>query len=91
MMIARFRMLECGVNYRGTMKEICLQCKAVGDENHRLNHCIKYRMVNLYDIVQKVPFENIYSSDVQTLKQIIPYIEKVWNTRNANGTMNEYK
>ena len=87
-MIARFRMLECGVNYKGSLKEICKQCKILDDEDHRMNHCINYRLINLYDNKQKVDFKDIYSSDVQTLRQIIPHIERVWNTRNANGVMN---
>ena len=87
-MIARFRMLECGTNFKGTICEICRICRTVDDESHRLNYCKKYRHINLYDEECKVTFSDIYSSDVNVLKQMIPYIDKVWNTRNANGTMN---
>ena len=87
-MTARFHMLECGTNFKGTLSEICRLCRTVDDENHRLNHCKTYRSTNLYDETRKVNFNDIYSSDVNILKQIIPYIDKVWNTRNANGSMN---
>ena len=87
-MIARFRMLECGANFKGTMNEMCKLCKTIDDESHRLNHCKLYRCNNFYDKTEKVQFSDIYSSDVQVLKQMIPHIEKVWNTRNANGSMN---
>ena len=87
-MIARFRMLECGINFKGTMSEICKHCSTLDDENHRLNECKMYRSINLYDEMQKVSFRDIYSSDINVIKQLIPYIERVWNTRNANGSMN---
>ena len=87
-MIARFRMLECGANFKGTMNEMCRQCKTIDDENHRLNYCKVYRSINLYDRTPKIAFEDVYSSDVQTMKQMIPHIERVWNIRNANGKMN---
>ena len=41
-MIARFRMLKYGVNFKGSLKEICNHCKIVDDENHRLNYCKNY-------------------------------------------------
>ena len=40
-MIARYGLLECGRNYKGTINEICDQCCTKDDENHRLNHCPK--------------------------------------------------
>ena len=89
-MIARFHMLECGTNYKGTMSEMCKYCKAVDNENHRLNYCKHYRNINLYDKTQKVSFNDIYQSDINTVRHIIPYIEKVWNTHNANGSMNQF-
>ena len=87
-LIARFRMLECGINFKGTMSEICRLCGTIDDENHRLNHCRKYQHINLYDEPRKVTFNDVYSSDPDILKQMIPFIDKVWNTRNANGSMN---
>ena len=86
-MLARFRMLECGRNFKGSMKETCNTCNTEDDENHRFNHCKKYRSTNFYGSTNQVPFETVFSDDVITLKKVIPLICQVWNTRNANGTM----
>ena len=87
LVIARFHMLECGSNFKGSQCEICQTCKVQDDENHRLNYCKKYRLINRFDIDEKFPFENIYSTDVETIRQSIEVIEKIWNTKNAHGTM----
>ena len=88
-MLARFHMLECGVNYKGTMSTQCKQCKVDDDENHRLNDCKAYRFINLYNNPQKVNFGDVYSHDIQIVRDILKCIEKVWNTKTANGTMNQ--
>ena len=86
-MIARYGMLECGQNFKGTLKENCDQCDTIDNEDHRLNHCIKLREMNFHDADDKVKFDDIYSNDAYVLKNVILAIEKVWNTRNAHGTM----
>ena len=86
-MIARFGMLECGINFKGTLKEVCKSCKKRDDENHRLNYCKRYKELNLANADIKTEFHLIFSKEVKTLRTIIPLIERVWNTRNANGTM----
>ena len=85
--IARFGMLDCGRNFKGSNNEICIECSEVDDEEHRLNHCIKYRSLNYYDHEQKVPFKNIFSTDVDVLREIISRIQRVWDTNCAHGTM----
>ena len=30
----------------------------------------------------------IYSHDITIIREILPVIEKIWNTKNAHGTMN---
>ena len=87
-MIARFGMLECGKNNKGTMKETCDQCYCQDNETHRLNYCPKWRDINFYDCTEKADFELIYSSDIVTLSNICEKISKVWNTKSAHGTMN---
>ena len=89
LMIARFGMLECGKNFKNSIREICDTCKVIDDENHRLNHCIVHKSVNLYDKNHKVNFSDVFSSDLPTLKAVINEIEKVWNVINAHGTMNK--
>ena len=86
-MIARFGMLECGRNFKGSNSITCNECSTVDDEEHRLNYCKKFRTMNYYDYEQKIPFKNIYSNDITVLRDIIPKIENVWNTNCAHGTM----
>ena len=87
LIIARFGMLECGQNYKGTTSEICSTCEVTDNENHRLNVCPKFRSVNRYDVKEKFSFNNIYSQDVNTLKNAIQVKGNVWNTKNAHGTI----
>ena len=56
---ARFSMLECGKNFKGTQSETCNVCNVKDDEDHRLNHCTKYRNINLCDDTEKVDFREI--------------------------------
>ena len=85
--MGRFGMLQCGRNFKGSNNVTCNECGVVDDEEHRLNHCIKYRSLNYYDHEQKVPFKNIFSTDVDILRDIIPRIQKVWDTNCAPGKM----
>ena len=74
----------------GTTKEVYLrhvQSNQILDENHRLNYCIRFRETNLYDTDEKVDFSEIFSTDINTLRNILPKIEGVWNVKNAHGTM----
>ena len=87
LLLARYRMLECGVNFKGSLNEICCTCNAKDNEEHRFNQCIKYRNMNFYKHDNKLPFKTVFSDEVNMLKKIIPLISQVWNTRNANGTM----
>ena len=85
---SRFAMLECGKNFKSSQEELCRECQAIDDEDHRLNHCIRFRDINHYDSAIKVDFKLIYSNDIGVLREIVPEILKTWNLRNANGTMN---
>ena len=87
LLISRFRMLECGVNFKGSKNIICQTCKITDDEVHRLNHCKQFRATNYYDNPVKPNFDDVYSSDINVLKNIVAIIEKTWNTRNAHGSM----
>ena len=87
--IARFGMLECGTNFKGTLKEMCNMCNVTDDESHRINFCPKYKDFNRCDSDNKVDFNDIHSTDINILKQIINEIERVWNVRTAHGTANK--
>ena len=58
------------------------------NEEHRLNYCKVWEDINLCNEVEKIPFENVYSTDVTVLRNIIQKIENIWNTKSAYGTMN---
>ena len=84
--LARSGMLECGRNFKGTMKEMCTECNENDDEDHRLNNCKKWELTNNVG-KDKIDFQDIYSSDPQVLNQIIKAIENVWELKYANGRM----
>ena len=79
--IARFGMLECGSNYKGSMNTFCKKCKVTDDENHRLNECPVYKVSP-----NRVNFNDIYSCDPNLLTHVVKQIERLWNTKTAHGT-----
>ena len=81
--IARFGMLDSGKNNKGNKPEICSQCNVIDDENHRLNNCINFRDINFYDSDIKVDFRKVFSNDIDTLREILPSIQRVRNTKTA--------
>ena len=44
--LARYGMLECGTNFKGTIPENCRLCSVRDDENHRLNECKRWQERN---------------------------------------------
>ena len=69
------------------MPQICRSCEETDDENHRLNHCVKYSDKNYANDPLKSNFEHVYSNDNNTLNAIINDVQKVWELRYANGRM----
>ena len=90
LIIARFGMLECGANYKGKLAETCTLCNCRDDEDHRLNHCPRFSTMNLHDSIEKVDFQSVYSESIDTLLKIIPYLTRIWNTKNAHGSVNRW-
>ena len=88
LIISRFGMLECGKNFRGTLPEQCITCNEIDTEEHRMNVCTKYININHFHDDKKLPFDTIFSSNVESLRAIIQKIEKVWNVSSGHGTMN---
>ena len=85
--ISRFRMLECGANFKNRSSVFCPACKSRDNEDHRLNYCVRFKGTNYYNQVEKIDFNDIFSTDTDTLKNIISKISNVWNTRTAHGSM----
>ena len=87
LMLSRFHMLECGKNFKGSLPEICPSCDVTDDEQHRLNHCIRFKNTNLYDSPNKTNFDDIYSDDFATVQSALNRIDKVWNLKTGHGCM----
>ena len=87
LIIARYGMLECGQNFKGTSSATCTTCDTIDNEDHRLNNCQKWSALNLFNNDEKVDFDQIYSSDIGVIRPILSKIQSVWNTKCANGTM----
>ena len=87
LIIARFGMLECGANFKGTMNINCVTCGTVDNEEHRLNHCLKLKDVNFHNENNKCPFETIYSNDTNTIRLMLKKIDKIWNVSMGRGSM----
>ena len=88
LVIARYGTLESGTNYKGTMKQSCDMCKTKDDENHRLYDCPKWSMNRGNDrSIEKINFNEIYSASLDTIRPILSKVDRMWNTRNAHGTM----
>ena len=87
LIIARYGMLECGKNFKGTLDVNCNTCNCIDDEEHRMNVCTKYSNVNHSLDPEVFSFDNIYSNDVDIIRMIIGRIEKTWNVKTGHGTM----
>ena len=85
--MARHGLLECGKNYKGTINEMCDQCRTVDDENHRLNTCTKWHTVNLCNSTEKIKFDDVYSDNIEDVRKVLAHVSKIWNTKTAHGTM----
>ena len=81
-------MLDCGNNFKGTLKQICDECHTLDNEDHRMNYCGKWDTINYVKDSDKKVFDMIYSNDINDIREILPAIENVWKTKNAHGTMN---
>ena len=87
LILSRFCMLECGLNFKGTLPEICPVCNVTDDEQHRLNYCNRFRATNLFDSTEKVRFDDIYETDFAIVKKTLTSIKNVWNLKTGHGCM----
>ena len=69
------------------LSEICPSCDVIDDEQHRLNFCTRYRATNLCDSLEKANFDDIYSENFATVKNMLNQISDVWNLKTAHGCM----
>ena len=78
-------MLKCGWNFKGSRLGIGNLYNYINDEDHQLNHCIKFRDTNSYDSTEKLDFQNVFSDDIIVLQNTVLIIQKVLNTKTAHG------
>ena len=50
-----------------------------------MNECVKYRDVNWYDDQQKVPFDKIYSDEIDSVMPVVNAILTLWDLRNGKN------
>ena len=60
---------------------------SVSYTNPSLNYCTMYRNTNLLDTEHTVEFSNVFSSDVNILRDMIKKIGTLWNVTNAHSSM----
>ena len=88
-MIARYGMLDCGMNFKGNMRPNCNQCNVPDNEQHRLNICPKWDYLRTNETNEDIDFDDIYENDIESLRSVMKRINLIWNTKYANGSMNK--
>ena len=81
-LIARYRMLDFGVNSKGSMQLICVTCNTRDNGNHRLNECPKWGG-SVENEFEKINFRDIYSDDIDKICAVIENITKIWNANES--------
>ena len=86
--MAKYGMLLCRANYSaGTGEKNCDICGSLDDETHRINYCITYRNVNLYDRSEKLDFEKIHSNNMDDIIKVIDVVLKIWDLGTEKNCM----
>ena len=88
LIMGRYGMLDCAANF--TMKyngKDCKHCGTLDDENHRVNDCILYRMINLYDSDEKCNFREIYSVNQDRIREVLAIVLKIWDLQYGKNTV----
>ena len=88
LIIARYGMLECGKNFKGTRCVERSTCLCLDDEEHRLNYCPVFSSTNYPNCPTKIKFESIFSENIEDIREALAKIESVWNTHTGQGSMN---
>ena len=84
--MGRYGMLQCKANFSlGKRDKNCGSCGTLDDEDHRINHCILYRNVNLFDSIDKLDFNIIYSDKIDDSLRAVDNILKVWDLGNGRN------
>ena len=88
--MSMYRMLDCAKNYKcGYRGTDCSMCKTCDDEDHRINHCIRYRRTNLYESSLKFDFSSIYSDNAETVERAIDIVCHLWELNDGKNSMRD--
>ena len=88
LIMSRFAMLDCANNYETKYKgKNCQICKCLDDECHRINDCMKFKDVNMFDKSERVDFGKVFESDPETLTSIARTVLSIWDIENGRNTM----
>ena len=84
--MGRYGMLQCKNNFSfGNTDRNCGECGTLDDENHRMNNCVLYRAVNLYDSRSKLDFDMVYSNEIDSSLKIVDMILRIWDLGNGRN------
>ena len=88
--MGRYGMLSCNANFScGNGNKICPECSVIDDESHRINYCVKYKEINLYEVDEKIDFEQIYSVDIDKVLEVAQVILKIWDLGYGKNQMRQ--
>ena len=88
--MAYYGMLNCKANFSGgSGNKNCTTCCVLDDENHRINHCIRYKEVNLYEQRDKIDFSQIYSDNLANVIKVVEIILKLWDLGYGKNMMRQ--
>ena len=59
------------------------------NEEHRLNECERYIDLNFSASSDRIPFDTIFRTDMESLRKIIHRIDQTWNVRSGHGAMSQ--
>ena len=88
--MGRYGMLKCASNFsNGHGTKICEACNTIDDEDHRINHCTKWRNTNLYTSTEEIDYGDIYSEDTDKCFTILEIILSLWEMENGKNEMRQ--
>ena len=86
--MGRYGMLQCAANFsNGYGGKNRAHCGVIDDENHRINHCELYKEENLFDSVEKIEFNDLYSEDENKSMPVVEMILQLWDLGNGRNCM----
>ena len=79
--MARYGMLDCGMNFKGTMSATCNQCSLPDNEQHRMNVCPKWDSLRVAEFDNETEFDDIYKNDIESSRPVLKKIKSMWDTK----------